>query len=155
MQSSTYWVSLLTACPFVNSQGNHFPYMEAKKQCICKWQHFCKTSWLISFACAIDLLFHFSEQFFKIYTSVFVNQSFHAKGQVLLLQVLLQYCSKYCSKYYQIFSDSDINHIYVFDSYMLILYKSCYIQEAWSVTCKRWNMICNVKKLFCRKQQND
>ena len=38
---------------------------------------------------------------------------------------------------------------------MLILYKSCYIQQAWSVTCKRWNMICNVKKLFCRKQQND
>ena len=22
-------------CPSVNSQGNHFPYMEAKKQCIC------------------------------------------------------------------------------------------------------------------------
>ena len=38
---------------------------------------------------------------------------------------------------------------------MLILYKSCYIQQAWSVTFKRWNMICNVKKLFCRKQQND
>ena len=38
---------------------------------------------------------------------------------------------------------------------MLILYKSCYIQQAWSVPCKRWNMICNVKKLFCRKQQND
>ena len=27
--------SLERVCPSVNSQGNHFPYMEAKKQCIC------------------------------------------------------------------------------------------------------------------------
>ena len=29
------------------------------------------------------------------------------------------------------------------------------IQQAWSVTCKRWNVIYEVKKLFRRTQEND
>ena len=52
-------------------------------------------------------------------------------------QILRQYC-EYCEYFFCLF---------VF---------SPFIQQAWSVTCKsRWNVIYDVKKLFCRKQQND
>ena len=30
-----------------------------------------------------------------------------------------------------------------------------FIEQEWSVTCKRWNVIYDIKKLFRRKQQND
>ena len=32
---------------------------------------------------------------------------------------------------------------------------SPFIEQEWSVTCKRWNVIYDIKKLFRRKQQND
>ena len=47
---------------------------------------------------------HFSEQFSKIYTSLFVNRSFHAKEQ-FRYNIVQKKCL--------IFSGSDINHIKV------------------------------------------
>ena len=75
MQSGTYWVSQTwkfapppphppseCICPSLDSQGNHFSYMEAKKQ----WQHIIETLWLILVVCMIDLLFtHFFRVVFQ------------------------------------------------------------------------------------------
>ena len=54
-------------CPSLDSQGNHFSYMEAKKQ----WQHIIETLWLILVVCTIDLLF---THFFRV-----VYQNMHKR----------------------------------------------------------------------------
>ena len=75
-----------------------------------------------------DVMPIFQGSFSKsVYISVLVNRSFHAKEQFYYSIV-------------QIFLDSDINHMYVFDSHVLILNKFPFIQQAWSVRCKRSSM---------------
>ena len=130
-----------------NSQNMTWPQTRGEQSLMCP-------SYKIVGLSTIEWIIIFQQIFFSLRLLLFCRYKLFVHWELKLLSFLVD---SFLNIPFVRYQAQILRQYFEYCEYFFCLFVFFpFIQQAWSVRCKsRWNLIYDVKKLFCRKQQND